>query len=430
MFMFYGLIGQKLGYSYSKLIHEMLGEYEYNLIPLSPDEVLPYIRQQQFNGLNVTIPYKQTVFPLCERITELAQEIGAVNTLYFDEEKRLCGTNTDYNGFLYMAKRAGISFEGKKVLILGDGGASLAVRKAISDQGAKEIFIATRKDASQLNRLQMESGSAVSLHFVAYDHLLTCDDVDVIINTTPIGTYPNNGQYMLDLSMFQACSGVLDLIYNPFMTDILFQARNRGITYSNGLPMLVAQATKAAELFTGKEDDFQKENERIIKAIEVDLSNIILIGMPGSGKTTIGTLLAERLGKPFVDLDKEIVETAGMPIPAIFDNFGENAFRDMETALARDFGKKRGQVIATGGGVILKPENMVFLKQNGIILFIGRPLSKLAMEGRPLSTDIDALNRLYNKRLPLYNKYSDYIIECSDNVSDNVDKIILEANIK
>lgn len=404
--MTYGLIGEKLGHSYSKLIHEMLGRYEYNMFSFDKDQLEAFLSAGDFNGLNITIPYKKAVIPFCDQISDLDAEIGSVNTLYYKDGK-LCGTNTDYQGFLYAAETAGITFKDKKVLILGNGGTSLTARKAVRDSGAREILITTRRG---------EEGC------ISYEDLANHKDVEIIVNTTPVGTYPNNGARLISLADFPQCCGVIDVIYNPFATDLLQQAEELGIPHSNGLPMLVAQATAAAEYFLD-ENSFQKENPRIIAALKKEIENIVLIGMPGCGKSTLGKGLAEKTGKTFVDMDAAIVETAGMEIPEIFEKYGEKHFRDLETEVAGKLGKEKGQVIATGGGVILRPENMKALSQNGRVVFIQRPLEVLAMDGRPLSKDLDTLKSMYETRFPLYNKYGQLTFNAEGSIEENINAL-------
>ena len=405
--MVYGLIGEKLGHSYSKLIHESLGRYEYNLFSLDKDAFQHFITERRYKGLNITIPYKKAVIPYCDQVSDLARDIGAVNTLYFQDGK-LHGTNTDYQGFLYAAHSAGISFKDKKVLILGNGGTSLMARKAAADQGARQILITSRRG---------EAGC------VSYEDLAEHRDVEIIVNTTPVGTYPNNGAGLVTLSDFPDCCGVIDVIYNPFATDLLQQAEELNIPCTNGLPMLVAQATAAAEYFLG-ETGFQEENERIIAALRQDIENIVLIGMPGCGKTSLGKALAKDLGKTFVDMDQAIEESAGQSIPSIFEEYGEARFRDLETQAAQRLGKEKSQVIATGGGVILRPENMKALSQNGRVVFIQRPLESLPMDGRPLSKDLDTLKSMYEIRFPLYNKYSQLTFSSVEGVHASAEKLL------
>lgn len=420
--MTYGLIGKTLIHSYSKEIQESLGKYTYDLISLSSEEMPDFIKAREYNGLNVTIPYKQDVIPLCDEISPLAQAIGAVNTLYWEhpegktpeERGRLIGHNTDYAGFLYAASRAGIDFAGKNVLILGTGGTSLTTRKAASDKGAATIRIVSRHKGADGETDHVIGSTPVS--FISYDELPEiAESVDVIINATPVGTYPKNLQSIISLRDFPNCRGSMDVIYNPFRTALLLEAEELGIPYSNGLPMLVAQATAAAGFFLGTPGEFEKENERIITAMEKDIRNITLIGMPGSGKTTVGRHLAEISGKKFVDLDDEIAAEAGMSIPEIFRLEGEEGFRKRETEVCRRFGKENRQIIAAGGGAVLRKENVQALRQNSIVIHVKRPLEQLAMDGRPLSKDMDTLRRMETERMPVYEKAADVTY---DNTAD------------
>lgn len=406
--MTYGLIGEKLGHSYSKLIHESLGKYHYELLSMNRDELEAFLTKRQFQGMNITIPYKKAAISFCDEVTDLAREIGAVNTLYFQDGK-LYGTNTDYDGFLYAAQEAGISFAGRKVLILGNGGTSLMARKAAADRGAAQILITSRRG---------EAGC------VSYEDLSLHSDVEIIVNTTPVGTYPNNGERIIDLAAFPNCRGVIDVIYNPFTTNLLWQAKELGIPHTNGLPMLVAQATVAAGYFLGQKESFETRNRSIINVLRSQIENIVLIGMPGCGKTTLGRRIAESLGKTFVDMDEEIEKAAGMDIPSIFESRGETAFRELETEIALNLGKEKSQVIATGGGAVLKPENMKALGQNGRIVFIKRLLENLALEGRPLSKDLNALKSMYKTRLPLYNKYSHLAFDVCEDIETSAAKLL------
>ncbi len=412
--MTYGLIGKTLVHSYSKEIQEALGKYTYDLISLSPEEMPEFIKTREYNGLNVTIPYKQDVIPLCDEISPLAEAIGAVNTLYWEhpegktqeERGKLIGHNTDYTGFLYAASRAGIDFAGKNVLILGTGGTSLTTRKAASDKGAASIRIASRHKGAGGETDHVLGNTPVS--FVSYDELPDiADSVDIIINATPVGTYPKNLQKIISVRDFPNCKGVMDVIYNPFRTALLLEASELGLPHSNGLPMLVAQATAAAGFFLGTPGTFEKENERIINAMEKDIRNITLIGMPGSGKTTVGRYLADISGKKFVDLDDEIVKEAGISIPEIFQKEGEEGFRKRETEVCRRFGKENRLVIAAGGGAVLREENVQALRQNSLMLHIRRPLDQLAMDGRPLSKDMETLRRMEEERRPVYENAAD-----------------------
>ena len=416
----YGLIGKTLVHSYSKEIHEALGRYQYQLFSLAEDEMPDFINARDFRGLNVTIPYKKDVIPLCDEVTDLARGIGAVNTLFWknasgtgasesisQEDRILVGHNTDYEGFLYAASRAGIDFEGKGVLILGTGGTSLMARRAAADQNAAKIYIASRHpetDPPSGSRIQ----DAGILSTVSYDQLPEiADSIDVIVNTTPVGTFPNNMQQVIRLKDFPGCQAVIDVIYNPFKTALLLEAEKLGLKYTNGLPMLVAQATAAAGYFLGTPGAFQKENQRIIKAMKQQMGNIVLIGMPGTGKSIIGKLLAELTGKTLQDTDAKIEEEAEMTIPEIFEKEGEAGFRDRESAICKKLGKERNLIIATGGGAILRPENVAALRQNGTLVHITRSIDKLPTRGRPLSKNIEALKKMEAQRMPLYKSAAD-----------------------
>lgn len=416
----YGLIGKTLVHSYSKEIHEALGRYQYQLFSLAEDEMPDFINARDFRGLNVTIPYKKDVIPLCDEVTDLARGIGAVNTLFWknasgagasesisQEDKILVGHNTDYEGFLYAASRAGIDFEGKGVLILGTGGTSLMARRAAADQNAAKIYIASRHPETD-----PPSGSEIQdagiLSTVSYDQLPEiADSIDVIVNTTPVGTFPNNMQQVIRLKDFPGCQAVIDVIYNPFKTALLLEAEKLGLKYTNGLPMLVAQATAASGYFLGTPGAFQKENQRIIKAMKQQMGNIVLIGMPGTGKSLIGKLLAELTGKTLQDTDAKIEEEAKMTIPEIFEKEGESGFRDRESAICKKLGKERNLIIATGGGAILRPENVDALRQNGTLVHITRSIDKLPTRGRPLSQNIETLKKMEAQRMPLYKAAAD-----------------------
>ena len=400
--MTYGLIGERLSHSFSKIIHERLGDYQYSLFSLNEEQVKQMLSEKNFDGINITIPYKKMAMSFCDEISEIAKEIGAVNTIY-KKDGKFVGTNTDYDGFLYMAKRANISFKNKKVLILGIGGTSLTVQKCARDMGAREISVAYRGHDFEPDK-----------------------DAEIIVNTTPVGMFPNNGEKIITLSDFPECEGVLDVIYNPLLTDILLRAKEYGIPYSDGLPMLVAQATTAANLFTGRsyeaDKSYENRNEEILMWLLDSIKNIILIGMPGSGKSTTGKLLAKSLDKTFIDTDEIIVKKTGMSIPEIFEKHGEVFFRNLETEVCLEYGKQKNLVIATGGGVILKKENMDALMQNGEVFFLNRDIKNLEAVGRPLSTNLEALQKLYKERLPLYKKYSDHTIDCIENATGDAEE--------
>ena len=393
----YGLIGEKLGHSFSKVIHGMLGEYRYDLMPIAPEALDGFLRARDFKGLNVTIPYKKTVIPYCDVLGETAQKIGSVNTLVFDDAGRLWGHNTDYAGFAHMARRAGVEFAGKKVLILGTGGTALTATAVVQDGGAREIIPVSR------------SGP------VDYDRVYDVADADVVVNTTPVGMYPRNGASPLDLSRFPALSGVLDVVYNPLRTALVIQAESLGLPCSGGLPMLVAQAVAANVLFFGAERSMSAA-EHIIRRVEAQMTNIVLIGMPGSGKSAVGREVARRMDREFVDMDSEIEKRMGMSIPEIFKRWGQPHFRRLESELVAELGAKNGLVIATGGGVVLDRGNYAPLHQNGRIYHIRRDTGALAMGGRPLSTSREALEKMARERAPLYAVFQDISIQNADTV--------------
>ncbi|MGI6766645.1 MAG: chorismate synthase [Lentihominibacter sp.] len=393
----FGLVGENLSHSFSRDIHEALGRYKFNLYSLSRSEMVDFIESRQFDGLTVTIPYKQEVFPLCDEVSDLAQEIGAINLIYRDRltngERKLIGHNTDYEGFLFTADRAGINFDSKTVLILGSGGTSRTVNKAVTDRGALKVFHASRNEDGYSRLREI------------------ANDIDIIVNTTPVGTYPNNMESLISLDDFPECEAVIDVIYNPFLSALLLDARAQGMKYANGLPMLVAQATAAAGYFLGTPGGFAEKNEEIIAMLERKLGNVVLIGMPGSGKTTLGKALAEATGLKFVDTDHIVAERAGRDIAEIFAGDGEETFRQMETDVILESGKEHGQVIATGGGAVLSETNMRALKQNGTIIWIKRPVDNLATEGRPLSNGHEALKKIADERLPLYERWADVAVD-------------------
>ncbi|MBO7047908.1 MAG: shikimate kinase [Spirochaetia bacterium] len=386
----YGLVGAQLGHSYSPFIHSLLGSVPYGLVSLSPDQLGPFLKAGDFEGLNVTIPYKKAVIPYLDHIAPEAEAVGAVNTIVRRQDG-LWGYNTDYNGFLYAAGRAGITFAGKKALVLGTGGASAAVKAAMVGAGIKAVSTVSR--TGELN----------------YSNVYDETDVEIVVNATPVGMYPDNGGRLIDLSRFPRCSGVIDLIYNPLMTPLLSDARKRGIPFSNGLSMLVAQAKYASDLFRG----IQRPDsiiEDILEKTEEKVSNIVLVGMPGCGKSTMGKKMAAELGKKFVDTDILVEQKAGKSIPDIFREDGEAAFRTLEAEVIAAVCKEGGQVVATGGGSVLSLENVDNMRQNGKVVFIKRDLDKLAVEGRPLSQGAD-LKEMYDKRLPFYMAAADTIVE-------------------
>ena len=398
----YGLLGERLGHSFSPQIHRDLAGYDYQLLPTPPEAVEDLFARRAFQGLNVTIPYKRTVMPLCDEIDPRAAAIGAVNTVV-NRNGRLTGYNTDIDGFLYMARRAGVDMAGKKVVILGSGGTSRTTRAAAGELGAREIVTVSRRGEDN------------------YQNLSRHADAQVLVNTTPVGMYPNWGQSPVSLESFPALEGVLDVVYNPLRTALLLQAEERGLPCSCGLPMLVAQAKRAAELFTGQNIG-DSRTEAVLHGLRRQLTSIVLIGMPGCGKTTVGRALAEKLGRTFVDLDEEIVRRAGTSIPEIFAREGEAGFRERESALVREFGERTGLVVSTGGGVVTRRENYIPLKQNGLLLHLRRDPAALPTDGRPLS-QATAPEELWRRRAPLYAAFADGEIDNNGTLAGTLEEI-------
>ncbi len=389
----YGLIGAKLGHSYSVPIHAQLGDYDYRLYERTEAEFIDLLRRRDFKGLNVTIPYKVLAYGRCEALSDAAREVGCVNTLVVRPDGSLYGHNTDIGGFIAMTGRAGVTITEKKAVILGSGGTSLTARAACRRLGAREIVTVSRKGPVDYDALYR-------------DHA----DAQVLINTTPVGMYPNNGARPADISRLPALEGVLDVIYNPDRTALVLDAEARGIPASGGLYMLVAQAREAAELFTGRRIP-ETETARIHGLLRREALNAVLIGMPGCGKSTVGRALAARMGRPFVDCDGEIERRAGKPIPEIFARDGEAAFRELEAAVIADVCREKGRVIATGGGAVLRGENVRAMRQNGAVLLLERDIASLSMDGRPLSRSLDALREMRQVRGPLYCAAADAAID-------------------
>lgn len=384
-----GLLGRKLGHSYSPQIHAHLGSYSYALYEKEPEELEDFLKNGDFTGINVTIPYKKDVIPYLDELSPVARKMGAVNTIVRRSDGTLFGHNTDYYGFASMVQRSGLSVSGKKVLVLGNGGASNTAVEVLKELGANVIVISRNGENNYTN---------LDLHA----------DAAVIVNATPVGMYPNTGSSPVELDSFPHLEGVLDLIYNPARTRLLLDAEKRGIPTENGLWMLVAQAKEAAEYFTGT-----SISDQVIASIHHTLcrqmQNIVLIGMPGCGKTTIGTLLAEKSGKTFADADELIVKLAGKPIPEIFAQDGEEVFRQWETKALSQLGKQSGLVISTGGGCITRERNYPLLLQNGAIVWLQRDLDVLPTDGRPLSQS-NKLSDMYAVRKPLYEAFSDFSV--------------------
>ncbi|WP_298033436.1 shikimate kinase [uncultured Dysosmobacter sp.] len=395
----YGLLGRKLGHSWSVPIHTALGCQGYRLIELEPEELGGFLRREDIGGLNVTIPYKRGVMPFCDVIDPAAQAIGSVNTLVRRADGRLYGYNTDIDGFRYMLRRANISLAGKKVLILGSGGASLTAQAAARQECAREVVVISRSGPDNYENLPERHA-----------------DGEIVVNTTPVGMYPSTGVSPVELDCFPRCAGVLDVVYNPRRTALLMQAEERGLPYSDGLPMLVAQAKRAEEHFFEKSIP-DSENERILALLRQETANIVLIGMPGSGKSTVGQALAELTGREAIDVDQRIAETAGRSIPEIFAQGGEAAFRALEREATAEAGKLSGKIILTGGGVVKDLRNYASLHQNGRIYHLIRDLTLLPTDGRPLSQGAD-LAAMWAERGPMYARFRDTVIDNNGTVAD------------
>ena len=394
----FGLLGRKLGHSWSVPIHTALGCRDYRLIELEPEALPAFLRNTNIGGCNVTIPYKRDVMAYCDVIDNAARDIGSVNTLVRRKDGKLYAWNTDAAGFCYMLRRAGIDVAGGKVVILGSGGASLTAQAMCRHLGAREVVVISRSGENN------------------YENLSRHADADIVVNTTPVGMFPGNGAAPVDLAAFPACRGVADVVYNPRRTALLLQAEALGIPCTDGLPMLVAQAKAAEEHFfeTAIPDS---ENERILAQLRQETANIVLIGMPGCGKTTVGEALARLTGREAIDIDQRIVQTAGRSIPDIFARDGEAAFRELERRETAEAGKLSGKIILTGGGVVKGPRNYASLRQNGRIYHLTRNLDALPTDGRPLSQETD-LAVMWAQREPLYARFRDAVIDNNGTVED------------
>ena len=400
----FGLLGKTLKHSFSPQIHKLLGGYEYDLIEKEQVELESFVKSGEYTGLNVTIPYKKEIIKYLDVVDDCAKKIGAVNTV-IKQNGTLYGYNTDWYGMEYALKSAGIDLFGKKVLILGSGGTSNTATFVAHHLGAKQVLIVSRN--GEIN----------------YQNCYLQTDAQVIINTTPVGMYPNNYEVPLDLSKFENLEGVFDAVYNPNMTYLTFLANKKGVKYSNGLTMLVAQAKMASELFTNtKIDDTLIDNA--VKNIKTQTGNIVLIGMAGVGKSTIAKELSKRLQKPVIDTDQLIEQREGKKISQIFAQYGEEYFRKVESQVLMDVGKQNGNIIATGGGVVERDENKFYIKQNAIVVNLVRDLEKLDRKNRPLSTDLDAVKKLFIRRKDKYLDFSDFTIDNNYDLQITIEKIM------
>lgn len=399
-----GLLGEKLGHSFSPQIHAMLADYSYRLFEVAPDRLAEFMANDSLDAFNVTIPYKKAVIPCLDELSHEAREIGAVN-LVVRKNGKLFGYNTDYFGFEYMLDSAKVSVLDKKAILFGNGGAAAPIKAVLADKGVRDLIIVDRNDNTS-------------------EFLLAHSDAQIIINATPVGMYPNNRKSVTDLSLFPNCEAVLDIVYNPVRTELLLSAEERGITAVGGLSMLVAQAVRGFELFTNESAE-EGITERILNKLLQDMQNVILIGMPSCGKSTVGKLLADALGKSFYDADEEFFKMHGITPENAINTLGEAEFREMEAKTLASLGKLSSSVIATGGGAVTRKENYPSLHQNGIIIYIKRDLSRLSTDGRPLSKAA-SLQSLFEARGPLYEAFSDITVE-NDSTCELCAKGIIDA---
>ncbi len=390
----YGCIGKKLTHSFSKEIHKELADYEYELIELNEEEIQPFFEEKDFEAINVTIPYKETVIPYLDTVSDIARRIGAVNTIV-NRNGKLYGYNTDYYGMKSLIERVGLALPGKKVLVLGTGGTSKTARVVAADMGASEVLTVSRSKSEEY----IDYVEAVTLH----------SNAEIIINTTPSGMYPDCESKPIDISAFDRLEGVIDAVYNPLCTNLVLEAKERGIKSEGGLYMLVMQAVVAVEKFLDTKIE-KNVADRVFASVFAAKENIVLTGMPGSGKSTVGKLI-EIDGYEFIDTDAEIDKLCGCTIKELIATKGEKYFRDLETEVIRDVSSESCRIISTGGGAILRSENVRYLKRNGKLFFIDANLSRLrATDDRPLSNTEDKLARLYNERIDIYKATADVIV--------------------
>ncbi|MBQ9745152.1 MAG: shikimate dehydrogenase [Clostridia bacterium] len=410
----YGVIGEHLKHSFSKEIHEKIANYKYDICEVEPNKLGELLTKAEFNGINVTIPYKEKVIPYLCSISDKAKRIGAVNTVV-NKDGMLYGYNTDYMGMKALILRNGIDLSGKKALIMGNGGTAKTGHCVLADLGAKEIIHVGR----EFENPDVLYGDVVKLH----------SDADFILNTTPVGMFPKNEGKIIDIADFPKLMGLIDVVYNPLRTNIVLDAKEKGIPAESGLYMLVSQAVYASEFFTG-EKYAPEIQDSVFKDILKQKENIALIGMPSSGKTTVGKYLAKLTGKEFIDTDDEIIKIIGTDIPTYFREHGEGAFRDVEAQVIEEVSKKNGLVISTGGGAILRPENVRCLKQNSRVYFLNRSLDLLMpTASRPLSSDISALKKRFEERYDKYISSADVEI-MADGTVEEVGNMIKEEFYK
>ncbi|PKM73557.1 MAG: shikimate kinase [Firmicutes bacterium HGW-Firmicutes-16] len=404
----YGLIGRKLGHSYSVAIHRELGNCNYSLFELEPEQLDDFFRRDDIGGLNVTIPYKLEVMKYCDVLSPVAQAIGSVNTIVRKSDGLLYGFNTDAYGFEFQVKLSGIDFKGKKTVVLGSGGASLTVAYVAKKLGASEVVVVSRNGENN------------------YDNLNRHSNAEIVVNATPVGMYPAVGRAPVDLHVFTKCEGAIELIFNPARTAFLMQADELGISNINGLPMLVAQAKAAEELFFGINID-DSENLKTYEKLRRETDNIVLIGMPGCGKSTVGAALAKITGRDLIDTDAEIEKITGCTISDIFAKNGEDGFRELEREMIAKLGLLTGKIISVGGGAVKDERNYIPLRQNGRVYYLERDLSLLSRDGRPLSQGTN-LSEMYSERLTAYLRFRDVCVETRLTPEDTAAVIWREFN--
>ena len=398
-----GLLGRKLGHTFSPRIHSFFGDYSYDLFEVEPERLDAFMQGDTFDAMNVTIPYKKAVIPHCTELSPAAKAIGSVNTIVRRGDGTLFGDNTDAAGFRAMLERLHLKCSGKKALVLGSGGASLTVQHVLREAGAQVIVISRSGEDN-------------------YENLDRHADAAILVNTTPVGMYPHCGESAVELNRLPRLEAVLDLIYNPARTKLLLDAQERNIPCLGGLTMLVEQARAASERFTGASIPLEKSNE-VLKLLQAETQNIVLIGMPGCGKSSIGRILAKKTGRKLVDADSAIVDKIGMSIPEYFASHTEAEFRAVETEVLSELGKQSGLIIATGGGCVTQARNLPLLRQNGKLFFLKRDLKLLPKAGRPLS-QANSLEKMYEVRLPLYRAFADAEINNMASPNACADKIL------
>lgn len=423
----YGLLGEKLGHSFSKILHEQIGNDSYELIEIEKDKVDRFLSEADFDGINVTIPYKETAMAFCEN-DEISADIGCVNTLH-KKDGHIYGYNTDCLGFAYLASTIGIDWKGKKVVILGSGGTSKTASYVAYKSGASRITIVSRKATENVT----DSGWRSKCIHSTYENEGEWSDADIIVNTTPVGMYPNNEGMPIDLDMFSDPKAVLDVIYNPLETRLVLEAKKRGIPASCGLAMLVAQGWYSEQIWMKNDislkiedtisDEAKQEIDKITKSIKKQKQNIVLIGMPGSGKSTIGKALAKELNRKFVDTDEAFYKKFGITPEQCINENGVDDFREKESIIVREEAASGGIILATGGGAVLREDNRMALSQNGFIVFLNRDPKKLATDGRPLSQQ-NGVMKLYEQRLPIYKSFMDIEVEVCDDYKETLKRVL------